>query len=199
MVKLFKLIFIVLMIVFYFIVFGFELYNSLHWQAVALIIVLVINSVRESVRNTWQLIKLLLPFTVTLFLFGLLFQIIHLQGRSDWLYDSLIKVVFFPASFIFTKLAISLFNYKDILGLPLSKKNKREIIFMQTFFKKAMKVMPRLEFYAKLHPGIQTSKGFAKSFLTFCTFPLSLYIYLMEEGQILREFFQNRINILEEE
>jgi hypothetical protein len=198
MVKLLKLLLIFIIIVFFFYIFGFVCYNSLLYQCLALLAVLIINSLKDSITATWRLLLLLLPFTVTLFIFGLLFQIIRLQGREDWLFDSLIKVVFFPSSFVFTKLTISLFTYRDILGLPIKKNQKREIIFMQTFFKKAFRIMPRLEFYARLHPGIQNSKGLKRNFLTFCAFPLSLYLYLMEEGQILRDYYQNRINILED-
>lgn len=198
MVKLLKFIIITGLIILFFYIFGFVIYDSLLLQVAGLLVVLAINAIKESIAATWQLLKILLPFTVTLFLFGLLFQVIHLQGRDDWLYDSLIKVVFFPASFTFTKLAISFFTYRDILGLPLKMQVKREIIFMQTFFRKAYQVIPRMEFYAGLHPGIQTRRGLRRSFVVFCSFPLSLYLYLMEEGQILRDYYQNRINILED-
>jgi hypothetical protein len=144
------------------------------------------------------MILILLPFTITIFIFGLFFQLIHLQGRTDWLYDSLIKVIYFPASFLFTKLAISLFTYQDILGLPLNHALKTDIIFLQVFIKKAFNVMPRLEFYIKMHPLIQNKKGLLKNFLILCAFPLSLYIYLIDEGNIIRQIYLNRLDLLEE-
>lgn len=196
--KIFKMLMISLFLVIYFYLMGFRYYSAITIQAVLLGVILTINSIKDSVSATCQLLKLLLPFTFTLFLFGLVFQLLQLQGRTDWLYDSLIKVIFFPASFICTKLAISLFTYKDILGLPLKNSTKHEIIFMQSFFVKAYNVMPRMDFYASVHPVVQNTSRLYSKFLTFCTFPLALYLFLMEEGQILRDFYENRKFFMED-
>lgn len=198
MVKLLKLVFLLLVIITYFYLLGFAFYESFYWQGGALALVFILHLLKESGKSTWNLLLILMPFTVTLFIFGLFFQLIKLQGRSDWLQDSLIKVIFFPSSFIFTKLIISCFTYRDILSLPIKLKIKREIIFIQTFFRKAYRIFPRLNFYAKIHPGLQNCSGMKKKFIILCSFPLSLYLFLVEEGEILEELYLNRLRNLED-
>ena len=198
MLKLLKLFCLIVIIITFFALTGFVFYDQLQLHLAILVIVLVLHSWRFSLRNSWQMILILLPFTVTIFLFGAFFQIIRLMGRSDWLYDSLIKVIYFPASFLFTKLIISLFTYQDVLDLPLKNDLKTDIIFLQVFIKKAFNIMPRLDFHIRMHPLMQTKKGLSKNFFILCTFPLSLYIFLIDEGSIVRQIYLNRLKHLEE-
>ncbi len=198
MLKLFKLFCLISFIIIFFIFTGFIYYDLLKLHLAILIAVLALHSWRFSLRNSWQMILILLPFTVTILIFGMLFQIIGLMGRSDWLYDSLIKVIYFPASFLFTKLVISLFIYQDVLDLPFNNELKTDIIFLQVFIKKAFNIMPRLDFHIRMHPLMQSKNGFAKNFLFLCTFPLSLYIFLIDEGSIVRQIYLNRLKHLEE-
>jgi len=198
MLKLIKLISLIFAVIGFFIITGFIFYDNLTLHLTIFIIILIMHSLRCSISESWQMIKLLLPFTITIFIFGLIFQLVHLQGRNDWLYDSLIKVIYFPASFLFTKWMISLFSYQDILGLPLSNELKSDIIFLQVFIKKAFLIMPRLEFYTRMHPLIQNKRGIRRNFLILCAFPLSLYIYLIDEGSTIRHIYLNRLKHLEE-
>ena len=198
MLKLAKLCFLVSIVIAFFIITGFIFYDNLILHLSILTIVIILHSLRFSISESWKMILLLLPFTITIFIFGLFFQLINLQGRTDWLYDSLIKVIYFPASFLFTKWMISLFSYQDILGLPLSNELKSDIIFLQVFIKKAFLIMPRLEFYTRMHPLIQNKRGIRRNFLILCAFPLSLYIYLIDEGSTIRHIYLNRLKHLEE-
>jgi hypothetical protein len=111
--------------------------------------------------------------------------------------DSLIKVIYFPTSFLFSKYIIALFTYQDVLDLPLSSELKSDIIFLQVFIKKAFIIMPRFDFHIRQHPLMQTKKGLVKGFFLLCAFPLSLYIYLIDEGNIIRNIYLNRHKLLE--
>jgi hypothetical protein len=196
--KLLKLVLLVLVIAGFFLVTGYVYYDLIYLHLIILGVIIVLHILRFDLASTGQMILVLLPFTVTIFIFGVIFQIINLMGRSDWLHDSLIKVLYFPASFLFTKLIISLFTYEDVLDLPLRSGLKSDIIFVQVFVKKAFRIMPRLEFHIRIHPLIQGKKGILRTFLIFCTFPLSLYIYLIDEGTILRQIYLSRLKHLEE-
>jgi len=192
MLKLLKLMLLVIGVVIFFYLTGYIYYNRLLLHSLIFAVVVLIHTIRFSWKETWKMILLLLPFTITIFIFGLIFQVVNLMGRTDWLNDSLIKVVYFPASFLFTKFMISLFSYQDILDLPVRNELKADIIFLQVFIKKAFGIMPRLNFYINQHPLMKMQKSFKKKALFLCSFPLSLYIYLVEEGTMIREIYLNR-------
>lgn len=198
MIKLAKLILLIAVLITFFIFTGYIYYQQIYLHLALFALILILNSIRYSFISSAKLLLILLPFTITLFIFGIFFQLIKLQGRSDWLYDSLIKIIYFPTSFMFTRYIISLFSYHDILQLPIKAELKSDIIFLQIFIKKAFSIMPRLEFHLKNHPLMQYRSSFFNKFLLLCAFPLSLYFFLIQEGYEIRKIYFNRLSNMED-
>lgn len=195
-----KLLLILLAVIFFFGIFVFgPLYNHLAAQVVLLLIVLVFGGWRTSWRDIWGLIKFCVPFVLTLFCFGALFHVTHFLGRSDWLMDSLIKMLVFPSSLIFLKALLTYITYLDILRLPIKMARRVDLITFRAALSKGGRVMRRFRWYLTTYQqppekgGIRVIK---RLFHRYASLILALYLYLYEEIENSRMVLENRRQFL---
>ena len=109
---------------FLFFVFG-EGYARFDLQGALLLAFLAVSVWRNGLRGTAQAMWFILPFVLSLVLFGAIFQWIGLMGRTDWIHDSLIKALVFPNSFLAVKLGLEAITFRDIVHLPLGAGGRR--------------------------------------------------------------------------
>ena len=139
-------IFIIIFAFFWLFVFG-PFYDNIVIQLAVFMVVMGWNVLRFSFQETLSLLKFCFPFVMSLFVFGLIFHIMKLFGRTDWLQDSLIKCLVFPSSLIFLKILLTYITYLDILNLPISMKKRIGLITMKSAFQKGEKILRRFSWY----------------------------------------------------
>ena len=127
------ILFISIISFFWLFVFG-PLYDHLAVQLVIFAGVITWNSLRFSLQETISLLKFCLPFVLSLLVFGVVFHLIRLFGRQDWLHDSVIKCFIFPSSLIFLKILLTYITYLDILNLPISMRKRVALITTKSAF-----------------------------------------------------------------
>jgi hypothetical protein len=179
---------------FWLFVFG-PFYDHLAVQLAVLAGVIGWNSLRFTLRETISVLKFCLPFVLSLFVFGLIFYLIRLFGRQDWLQDSLIKCFVFPSSLIFLKILMSYITYLDILNLPISMKKRVGLITMKSAFQKGEKILRRFAWYLDTY-ATRKSDGRLKSALKkYASLIIALYLYLYEEiensNRLLKNLYQH--------
>jgi hypothetical protein len=182
---------------FWLFVFG-PFYDHLAVQLAVLAGVIGWNSLRFTLRETISVLKFCLPFVLSLFVFGLIFYLIRLFGRQDWLQDSLIKCFVFPSSLIFLKILMSYITYLDILNLPISMKKRVGLITMKSAFQKGEKILRRFAWYLDTY-ATRKSDGRLKSALKkYASLIIALYLYLYEEIENSNRLLKNRYQHLYE-
>jgi hypothetical protein len=182
---------------FWLFVFG-PFYDHLAVQLAVLAGVIGWNSLRFTLRETISVLKFCLPFVLSLFVFGLIFYLIRLFGRQDWLQDSLIKCFVFPSSLIFLKILLSYITYLDILNLPISMKKRVGLITMKSAFQKGEKILRRFAWYLDTY-ATRKSDGRLKSALKkYASLIIALYLYLYEEIENSNRLLKNRYQHLYE-
>jgi hypothetical protein len=180
-------------ILIFFGIFAFgPLYSRWEIQAGLLGLIILWNTVRLSWRETWRLLKFILPFVLTLTIFGLIFHALRLQGREDWLVDTLIKCCLFPSSLIFVKLCLSYISYLDILQLPLSMPRRIDLITMKSAFTKGGRIISRLSWYLDTCTPAQTEGRIKGRLKQYAGLMIALYLYLYEEIENSHHLMQNR-------
>ena len=176
---------------FWLFVFG-PYYNHMSIQLCVLIVVLVWNSVRFTIKETLSLLKFCLPFVVCLFVFGLIFHFMQLLGRQDWLEDTLIKCMIFPSSLIVLQLLLSYVTYLDILSLPLSMKRRVDLITMKSAFQKGSKILTRFTWYLNTYTGLKSGRRIRYELTKYACLVIALYLYLYEEIENSNRLLKNR-------
>ena len=179
-------------------VFG-PFYNDLWAQGALLAMVLVWNSLRSSIRGSWTLVKSTLPFILTLALFGSVFQMVQLQGRTDWLADTLVKCILFPSSLILMRVAFSYVTYLDILELPISMNLRFDLITIKSAFQKGGQSLRRFSWYLDTYPYLATGTRIQRFATKYASLIVSLYLYLYHETENAYLLLQNRYHHLQEE
>lgn len=175
------------------------LYDNLWAQAGALALVLAWHIGRFSLGATWGVIKSALPFLATLGVFGALFQLVELQGRTDWLEDTLIKCLIFPSSLAFLRAALSYVTYLDLLALPVSIKWRFDLVTIKSAFQKGGQSLSRFSWYLDTYPYMDRG-GLLKRWLAkYASLIVSLYLYLYHETENAYLLLENRYRHLQEE
>ncbi len=176
---------------FWLFVFG-PFYASLSIQLAVFIIIMGWHLVRFSFRETISVLKFCLPFVMSLFVFGLVFDFMRLFGRSDWLQDTLIKCLVFPSSLIFLKVMLATITYLDILNLPISMKKRIGLITMKSAFQKGEKILRRFSWYLGTYSGLQSSGRIRTLLRKYACLIIALYLYLYEEIENSNRLLKNR-------
>jgi hypothetical protein len=182
---------------FWLFVFG-PFYDHLAVQLAVLAGVIGWNSLRFTLRETISVLKFCLPFVLSLFVFGLIFYLIRLFGRQDWLQDSLIKCFVFPSSLIFLKILMSYITYLDILNLPISMKKRVGLITMKSAFQKGEKILRRFAWYLDTYAARKSDGRLKSALKKYASLIIALYLYLYEEIENSNRLLKNRYQHLYE-
>lgn len=191
------IIFIIILSFFWLFVFG-PFYDHIIVQLVVFIVVLAWNALRFSFKETVSLLKFCLPFVLSLFVFGLIFHLMRLFGRTDWLQDSLIKCLVFPSSLIFLKILLAGITYLDILNLPISMKKRIGLITMKSAFQKGEKILRRFSWYLNTYSSLQSESRIKSALKKYACLIIALYLYLYEEIDNSNRLLKNRYQHLHE-
>ena len=190
-------IFIIIFAFFWLFVFG-PLYDNILVQLAVFMVVMGWNVLRFSFQETLSLLKFCLPFVMSLFVFGLIFHIMKLFGRTDWLQDSLIKCLVFPSSLIFLKILLTYITYLDILNLPISMKKRIGLITMKSAFQKGEKILRRFSWYLNTYSDLQSGNRIKSELKKYACLIIALYLYLYEEIENSNRLLKNRYQHLYE-
>ena len=190
-------IFIIIFAFFWLFVFG-PLYDNILVQLAVFMVVMGWNVLRFSFQETLSLLKFCLPFVMSLFVFGLIFHIMKLFGRTDWLQDSLIKCLVFPSSLIFLKILLTYITYLDILNLPISMKKRIGLITMKSAFQKGEKILRRFSWYLNTYSALQSGNRIKSQLKKYACLIIALYLYLYEEIENSNRLLKNRYQHLYE-
>jgi hypothetical protein len=190
-------IFIIIFAFFWLFVFG-PLYDNILVQLAVFMVVMGWNVLRFSFQETLSLLKFCLPFVMSLFVFGLIFHIMKLFGRTDWLQDSLIKCLVFPSSLIFLKILLTYITYLDILNLPISMKKRIGLITMKSAFQKGEKILRRFSWYLNTYSDLQSGNRIKSQLKKYACLIIALYLYLYEEIENSNRLLKNRYQHLYE-
>jgi uncharacterized membrane protein len=182
---------------FWLFVFG-PFYDQLAVQLAVFAGVIGWNSLRFSWRETISVLKFCLPFVLSLFVFGLIFQLIRLFGRQDWLQDTLIKCLVFPSSLIFLKILLTYITYLDILNLPISMRKRVGLITMKSAFQKGEKILRRFSWYLDTYSILKSDGRIKSSLKKYACLIIALYLYLYEEIENSNRLLKNRYQHLYE-
>jgi hypothetical protein len=188
-----KLGFILLLIAAFFALFIFgPYYDNLEMQLALLALIIFWNSWRTSVKRTLDVLESTLPFLASLLAFGVLFQLFQLQGRTDWLYDTLIKGVIFPSSLLFLRVTLDYITYLDLLSLPIPMRRRFDLIAYKAAFQKGSHSLSRFNRYLDSYPYLQEKNRLRRWFLKYASLIVALYLYLYEETVNANLLLQNR-------
>jgi len=172
-------------------VFG-PFWDKLWVQLAVLVVILGWNSVRFSPGSTVTALKSTLPFVASLLAFGALFQVIRLQGREDWLADSLVKSMLFPSTLIFLRLLLSYITYLDILTLPISMERRFQVITIKSVFDKGGRYLSRFAWYLDTYPYLHSDRTLERALQKYASLIVALYLYLYEETENAGLLLRNR-------
>lgn len=179
-----------------FFVFG-TLYARLDVQAALLLLFLAANTWRSGFRGSAQALWFILPFVLSLVLFGALFQWVGLLGRTDWLHDSFIKALVFPNSFLAVKLGLESITFRDIVRLPLSEGWRRSAIVLKAVMEKCTPLLHRYRFFMELTPhfnGLRFSR-----FQRLCGVIVAAYISIYGQADNTQRLLDHRLHFLRKE
>lgn len=182
---------------FWLFVFG-PFYDHLVVQLAVLAGVIGWNSLRFSLRETLSVLKFCLPFVFSLFVFGVIFHLVRLFGRQDWLPDTLIKCFVFPSSLIFLKIILSYITYLDILNLPISMQKRVALITMKSAFQKGEKILRRFSWYLDTYAILKSGGRIKAGLKKYACLIIALYLYLYEEIENSNLLLKNRYQHLYE-
>ena len=189
--------FILILSFFWLFVFG-PFYDHLGIQLAVFAGVIGWNSLRFSLRETISVLKFCLPFVLSLFVFGMIFYLVRLFGRQDWLQDTLIKCFVFPSSLIFLKIVLTYITYLDILNLPISMRKRVGLITMKSAFQKGEKILRRFSWYLDTYSILKSDSRIKSSLKKYACLIIALYLYLYEEIENSNRLLKNRYQHLYE-
>ena len=193
----FTIIFIVILSFFWLFVFG-PYYDHISVQLAVFVVVMVWNTQRFSFKETASSLKFCFPFVLSLLIFGLIFHLMRLFGRTDWLQDTLIKCLVFPSSLFFLKILLTYITYLDILNLPISMKKRINLITMKSAFQKGEKILRRFSWYLNTYPDLQSGNRIKSQLKKYACLIIALYLYLYEEIENSNRLLKNRYQHLDE-
>lgn len=178
---------------FWFFVFGAG-YARMDLQAVLLVLFLAGNTARSGIGGSLRALWFILPFVLSLVLFGLLFQWIGLMGRTDWLHDSFIKALVFPNSFLAVKLGLESITFRDIVRLPLSGSWRRSAIVLKAVMEKCTPLLHRYRFFMELSPHFD-ARRFSR-LQRLCGVIVAAYISIYGQAENTQLLLEHRTSFL---
>lgn len=181
---------------FLFFVFG-EGYARFDLQGALLLAFLAVSVWRNGLRGTAQAMWFILPFVLSLVLFGAIFQWIGLMGRTDWIHDSLIKALVFPNSFLAVKLGLEAITFRDIVHLPLGAGGRRNAIVVKAVMEKCAPLLHRYRFFMDLSPHFDGRRF--QGFQRLCAVIVAAYISIYGQAEKTQALFDHRTRYLRKE
>lgn len=171
-------------------VFG-PLYDDMPVQAALLAVLMVAHTWLSSLDGTKRVLGFTLPFVLSLLIFGALFQWMALLGRTDWLWDSLLKALIFPASVLVVKIGLGAITFADILAVPLPERFRRAAIVLKAVMEKCTPLLHRYRFFMDLSPhfaGRRTGR-----LLRLCGVIIAAYLSIYEQTEKTQTLLHHRI------
>ncbi len=181
---------------FVFFVFGAG-YARFDLQAGLLLVFLTATFWRNGLRGTLQAIWFILPFVLSLVLFGAIFQWVELMDRSNWIHDSLIKALVFPNSFLAVKLGLEAITFRDIVRLPLGQGGRRNAIVLKAVMEKCTPLLHRYRFFMDLSPHFDGRRW--SRFQRLCAVIVAAYISIYDQAEKTQALFDHRTSFLRKE
>lgn len=182
----------------YFVYFVFGAgYARIDLQAGLLLVFLGASIWRSGLRGTLQAIWFILPFVLSLVVFGAIFQWVDLMNRSDWIHDSLIKALVFPNSFLAVKLGLEAITFRDIVRLPLGHGGRRNAIVLKAVMEKCTPLLHRYRFFMDLSPHFDRQRW--SRFKRLCAVIVAAYISIYDQAEKTQALFDHRTSFLRKE
>ena len=178
---------------FRFFVFGAG-YEQVDLQVGLLLAFLAVSVWRSGLRGTMQAMWFILPFVLSLILFGAIFQWVNLMGRTDWIYDSLIKALVFPNSFLAVKLGLEAITFRDLVHLPLGAGGRRNAIVLKAVMEKCTPLLHRYRFFMDLTPHFDGRR--LPRFQRLCAVIVAAYISIYGQAEKTQALFDHRTRYL---
>ena len=150
----------------------------------------VFSLIRHGLSGTLRSLWIIIPFVLTLIIFGIIFDWLTLMGRTDWLYDSLIKAVVFPNSFFATKLSLESISFRDLITLPVNQDTRRSMIILKAVMEKCTPLLFRFRFFMNLTPHFQNKRW--PRFWRLCAVVMALYISIYRQTEQTRDLYNHR-------
>ena len=185
--------FLALGLYFWLFVFG-PWYAHLPAQGILLAILIITHLARLGWCSTRQALGFVLPFVLSLLIFGALFQWLGFLGRTDWIMDSVIKTLVFPNSFFAVKLILQAITFGDILLLPLPQKIKFPCIILKAVLEKGSPLLQRYYFFMNISPHFRDWR-FAK-LRCLAGLIVAAYVGLYRETEKIQILLTHRISTL---
>lgn len=167
-------------------------YDDMPVQAALLAVLLVAHTWLSGLDGTKRMLGFTLPFVLSLLLFGALFQWMALLGRTDWLWDSLLKALVFPASVLAVKIGLGAITFADILVMPLPERFRRAAIVLKAVMEKCTPLLHRYRFFMDLSPhfaGRRTGR-----LLRLCGVIIAAYLSIYEQTEKTQTLLDHRIH-----
>lgn len=181
---------------FRFFVFGAG-YEQVDLQAGLLLAFLAVSVWKNGLKGTMQAVWFILPFVLSLILFGTIFQWAELLGRNDWIHDSLIKAVVFPNSFLAVKIGLEAITFRDLVHLPLGAGGRRNAIVLKAVMEKCTPLLHRYRFFMDLSPHFDGRRG--ARFQRLCAVIVAAYISIYDQAEKTQALFDHRTRYLRKE
>jgi len=188
-----KLIFLIMIIIGYFWLFGFTAYyiNPI-FHLTGFIIVSLYFLHCFSISEYLSALIVLLPLVLVFGVFGVGFHVFSVAGRSDWLEDTLVKVLFLPSSVLFVRSILSNLTFSDIINMKIPDKYKTDLIVFRTIVVRGSQSMSRLNWYidnSQMHNGRSILHNKIPKYSALI---LSTYITLYQKAEMLYSIINNR-------
>jgi hypothetical protein len=169
-------------------------YDNMPVQALVLATLLAGHIWLSGLDGTKRVLGFTLPFVLSLLVFGAVFQWMELLGRSDWLWDSLLKALVFPASVLTVKIGLEAITFGDILALPLPGSFRRAAIVLKAVMEKCTPILHRYRFFMELCPHFSGRRG--GKLMRLCGVIIAAYLSIYEQTEKTRILFDHRIHHL---
>lgn len=165
-------------------------YAHIPAQTALLVFFLSFGAWRHGLKNVLRTLWIVVPFVLSLLLFGGIFQWLELMGRTDWMYDSLIKSLVFPNSFLAVKLGLESITFRDLVRLPLRPHARRVVIVIKAVMEKSSPVLKRYRFFMGLSPHFQNRR--MGRFLRICAVMVAAYISIYRQTEQTKILYDHR-------
>lgn len=186
-----KILGLLTLILIYFTLFVFgPWYDHLSLQGLILATLIGSSLIRHGWDDTLRSLWIIFPFVLTLIFFGIIFDWFQLMNRSDWLWDSLVKAIVFPNSFLVTKLCLESISFQDLLNLPVNQRTQRMMIILKAVLGKCTPLLFRFRYFMSLSPHFQKQRW--PQFWRLCAVVMALYISIYAQTEQTRDLYDHR-------
>ncbi len=193
---------IALLILLLFVVFVGVVWLDLLWlQALVFLLLSLLVSLRRGWRRWLKELKVMAPFTISLFVVYLLFGVIGVRTaageRGDlpyWLGFGGSRTLVLLNSVLMLQGVFSFVNFDDILRLPVSLRYLKFIILGKLLYHSAFSSYSEICFQQSLIPSEQAEKkDFRHKFNARLASLLALLYFIISEARLKGELIDNRI------